>query len=196
MYRILLIISEGAEILEVAPFIDIFGWNSIVGKKNITLITAGFHNTISNTWNTKILAEINLEKEEIDISTFDALIIPGGFGFKGFFNDMKNIKFKNIIQNFVRKNKIVVGICTGVIALGEAGVLTNIKATTYLYDNNRYFNQLSKYGAIPIREEIVISDNIITCSAPKNAIEVAFYLLSHFTGEENMKKVKYNMGFL
>lgn len=196
MYRILLIISEGSEILEIAPFIDIFGWNNVVGKKNTFLTTAGFHDTISNTWNTKILPEINLEKEEIDISTFDALIIPGGFGFKGFFNDMKNPKFKNLIKNFIEKDKIVVGICTGVIALGEAGILNNIKATTYLYDNNRYFNQLIKYGAIPIREEIIISDNIITCSAPKNAIEVAFYLLSHFTGEENMKKVKYNMGFL
>ena len=62
--------------------------------------------------------------------------------------------------------------------------------------NNRYFNQLEKYGAIPIREEIVIDKNIITCSAPKNAIEVGFLLLSLLSDEENMKKVKYNMGFL
>ena len=107
-----------------------------------------------------------------------------------------NLLYRTYEGRFYEKNKIVVGICTGVISLGEAGILKERKATTYLYDNNRYFNQLEKYGAIPIREEIVIDKNIITCSAPKNAIEVGFLLLSLLSDEENMKKVKYNMGFL
>ena len=196
MKKILLIISQGTELLEIAPFTDIFGWNGVVGKKNTILKTAGFHNVISNTWNLKTLPEINLENENLDIDSYDALVIPGGFGFKGFFEDMKKVEFQNLIKEFVKKNKFVVAICTGVIPLGEAGVLKNVKATTYLLDNNRYFNQLQKYGAIPIREEIVRDGNIITCSGPKNAIEVGFLLLSLLTDEENMKKVKYNMGFL
>lgn len=196
MKKILLLISQGAEILEVAPFIDIFGWNGIVGKKNTLLKTAGFHEVISNTWNLKLLPEINLQRSEIDVDEYEALIIPGGFGFKGYFKDMKREEFKEIIKKFVDKDKFVIGICTGVIPLGEAGVLKNRKATTYLYDNDRYFNQLIKYGATPLREEIVIDNKIITCSAPKNAIEVGFLLLKLLTDEENMKKVKYNMGFL
>lgn len=196
MKKILLLISQGAEILEVAPFIDIFGWNGIVGKKNTLLKTAGFHEVISNTWNLKLLPEINLQRSEIDVDEYEALIIPGGFGFKGYFEDMKREKFKEIIKKFMDKDKFVIGICTGVIPLGEAGVLKNRKATTYLYDNDRYFNQLIKYGATPLREEIVIDNKIITCSAPKNAIEVGFLLLKLLTDEENMKKVKYNMGFL
>lgn len=196
MKKILLLISQGAEILEVAPFIDIFGWNGIVGKKNTLLKTAGFHEVISNTWNLKLLPEINLQRSVIDVDEYEALIIPGGFGFKGYFEDMKREEFKDIIKKFVDKDKFVIGICTGVIPLGEAGVLKNRKATTYLYDNDRYFNQLIKYGATPLREEIVIDNKIITCSAPKNAIEVGFLLLKFLTDEENMKKVKYNMGFL
>lgn len=196
MKKILLLISQGAEILEVAPFIDIFGWNGIVGKKNTLLTTAGFHEVISNTWNLKLLPEINLQRNKIDVDEYEALIIPGGFGFKGYFEDMKREEFKDIIKKFVDKDKFVIGICTGVIPLGEAGVLKNRKATTYLYDNDRYFNQLIKYGATPLREEIVIDNKIITCSAPKNAIEVGFLLLKLLTNEENMKKVKYNMGFL
>ena len=196
MKKILLLISQGAEILEVAPFIDIFGWNGIVGKKNTLLKTAGFHEVISNTWNLKLLPEINLQRSEIDVDEYEALIIPGGFGFKGYFEDMKREEFKEIIKKFMDKDKFVIGICTGVIPLGEAGVLKNRKATTYLYDNDRYFNQLIKYGATPLREEIVIDNKIITCSAPKNAIKVGFLLLKLLTDEENMKKVKYNMGFL
>lgn len=196
MKQILLLISQGAEILEVSPFIDIFGWNNIVGKKNTFLKTAAFHSTISNTWNLKIIPEINLETEKIDIDNYDALIIPGGFGFKGFFEDMKKTNFKNLLVEFNQKNKLIIGVCTGVIPLGEAGILKDKKATTYLYDNDRYFKQLEKYGAIPIREEIVKDGNLITCSAPKNAIEVCFLLLELFTSKENVKKVKYNMGFL
>ncbi len=196
MKQILLLISQGAEILEVSPFVDIFGWNNIVGKKNTFLKTAAFHSIISNTWNLKIIPEINLETEKIDIDNYDALIIPGGFGFKGFFEDMKKSDFKNLLVEFNQKNKLIIGVCTGVIPLGEAGILKDKKATTYLYDNDRYFKQLEKYGAIPIREEIVKDGNIITCSAPKNAIEVCFLLLELFTSKENVKKVKYNMGFL
>lgn len=196
MKQILLLISQGAEILEISPFVDIFGWNNIVGKKNTFLKTAAFHSIISNTWNLKIIPEINLETEKIDIDNYDALIIPGGFGFKGFFEDMKKTDFKNLLVEFNQKNKLIIGVCTGVIPLGEAGILKDKKATTYLYDNDRYFKQLEKYGAIPIREEIVKDRNIITCSAPKNAIEVCFLLLELFTSKENVKKVKYNMGFL
>ena len=196
MKQILLLISQGAEILEVSPFVDIFGWNNIVGKKNTFLKTAAFHSIIFNTWNLKIIPEINLETEKIDIDNYDALIIPGGFGFKGFFEDMKKPNFKNLLVEFNQKNKLIIGVCTGVIPLGEAGILKDKKATTYLYDNDRYFKQLEKYGAIPIREKIVKDGNIITCSAPKNAIEVCFLLLELFTSKENVKKVKYNMGFL
>ena len=46
-----------------------------------------------------------------------------------------------------------------------------------------------------MREEIVIDDNIITSSAPKNALETAFILLEKLTSKENMENVKYNMGF-
>lgn len=108
---------------------------------------------------------------------------------------MKTEEFQSIIQHFHNNNKIILGVCTGVISLGESGILKNKRATTYLLDNDRYFKQLSNYGAIPVREEIVIDDNIITSSAPKNALETAFILLEKLTSKENMENVKYNMGF-
>ncbi|MDU1910210.1 DJ-1/PfpI family protein [Fusobacterium sp.] len=195
MKNILLLISQGVEILEVSSFIDVFGWNMIVGKKDTLITTCSFHNIINCTWNVSLLPEINLKNTKLNLKEYDALVIPGGFGKAGFFNDMKNKEFHNIIQNFYNRNKIIIGVCTGVIPLGESGILKNRKATTYLLDNDRYFKQLSNFGAIPIREEIVIDDNIITSSAPKNALETAFILLEKLTSKENMEMVKYNMGF-
>lgn len=195
MKKILILISQGVEILEVSPFIDIFGWNMVVGKKNTTTTTTSIHDIIYCTWNLKIFPQLNLKKENIDLEEYDALVIPGGFGKAGFFNDMKDSIFKNIIQHFNEKNKIIVGVCTGVIPLGEAGILKGRKATTYLLDNERYFSQLEKYDAIPIREEIVEDKNLITCSGPKNALETAFLLLEKFSDKENCNIVKKNMCF-
>ena len=195
MKKILILISQGVEILEVSPFIDIFGWNMVVGKKNTTTTTTSIHDIIYCTWNLKIFPQLNLKKENIDLEEYDALVIPGGFGKAGFFNDMKDSIFKNIIQHFNEKNKIIVGVCTGVIPLGEAGILKGRKATTYLLDNERYFSQLEKYGAIPISEEIVEDENLITCSGPKNALETAFLLLEKFSDKENCNIVKKNMCF-
>ena len=195
MKKILILISQGVEILEVSPFIDIFGWNMVVGKKNTITTTTSIHDIIYCTWNLKIFPQLNLKKENIDLEEYDALVIPGGFGKAGFFNDMKDSIFKNIIQHFNEKNKIIVGVCTGVIPLGEAGILKGRKATTYLLDNERYFSQLEKYGAIPISEEIVEDENLITCSGPKNALETAFLLLEKFSDKENCNIVKKNMCF-
>lgn len=195
MKKILILISQGVEILEVSPFIDIFGWNMVVGKKNTTTTTTSIHDIIYCTWNLKIFPQLNLKKESIDLEEYDALVIPGGFGKAGFFNDMKDSIFKNVIQHFNEKNKIIVGVCTGVIPLGEAGILKGRKATTYLLDNERYFSQLEKYGAIPISEEIVEDKNLITCSGPKNALETAFLLLEKFSDKENCNIVKKNMCF-
>lgn len=195
MKKVLILISQGSELLEIASFTDVFGWNNILGNKKIKAITGAVTIPIINTWNTKLIPELDLNSEKIDIDEYIALVIPGGFGFAKFFEDMKNPKFKEVINKFYEKNRYIVGVCTGVIPLGEAGILKNKNATTYLYDNDRYFNQLIKYGAIPQKKEIVVCDNIITCSAPKNALECAFLLLKFLTDDENVKKVRHNMGF-
>ena len=195
MKKILILISQGTELFEIAPFTDIFGWHNILNDDKIQLKTCSFHSEIDAVWNLKIIPEINLSQKTIDFTDFDALVIPGGFGYKGFFTDMKLQEFNNIILHFIKNNKIITGICTGVITIGEAKGLIGRKATTYLHDNERYFKQLKNYGAIPIKQPIVIDNNLITVSGPKNAIDAAFILLKMLTSQENVQRVKYNMCF-
>lgn len=195
MKKILIFVSNGFESLELSPFIDVFGWNNIVGNKKVFPTICAIHDEVYATWNLKIIPEVNLSSVSLDLDEYDSLIIPGGFGKAGYFNDIQSEILKSLLNHFILNKKIVIGICTGALAIGIHGFLKDISATTYLLDNKRYFKQLEKYGANSLEQDIVISNNIITSSGPSTAIQVAFYLLETLTDRANCIVVKKNMGF-
>lgn len=195
MKKILIFVSNGFESLELSPFIDVFGWNNIVGNKKVFPTVCAIHDEVYATWNLKIIPEVNLSSVSLDLDEYDSLIIPGGFGKAGYFNDIQSEILKSLLNHFILNKKIVIGICTGALAIGIHGFLKDISATTYLLDNKRYFKQLEKYGANSLEQDIVISNNIITSSGPSTAIQVAFYLLETLTDRANCIVVKKNMGF-
>ena len=197
MKKIAVFLFEGAELFEIASFTDIFGWNNIVGLKefrDIKVETISYKESIKCTWGGKIKVEKVITEENIGkFFDYDILVIPGGFGKANFFKDNDNEIFKKLIKYFSESNKIIVAICSAVINLLESGYIKNKKVTTYLLDNKRYFNQLKNYNIIPVEEEIVIDDNLFTCSGPGNALELSFKLLEKLTSKENLKTVKENM---
>lgn len=196
MKKILIFLSNGFELLEFSPFIDVFGWNNTLYKKS-SIITKTFSlssNAISS-WNVEIKTDFSTSSSDFILEEFDTLIIPGGFGSFGFFNDVNTPEFKKILNHFLENKKTVVGICTGALALAINNCLKNIPATTYRLENGRYFNQLKSYGAIPIEKEIVIHNNFITSSGPSSAIKVAFLLLEKINGTLIANNVKKNMEY-
>ena len=188
---------EGAELFEIASFTDIFGWNNVVGLKefrNIKVETISYKESIKCTWGGSLKVEKLITEENVEnFFDYDALIIPGGFGKANFFKDNDNEIFKELIKCFVENNKIIAAVCSAVINLLETTYIKDKKVTTYLLDNKRYFNQLKNYNIIPIEEEIVIDDNLLTCSGPANALDLAFRLLEKMTSKENLKLIKENM---
>ena len=197
MKKIAIFLFEGAELFEIASFTDVFGWNNVVGLKefrDIKVETISYKESIKCTWGgelkvEKIITEDNLE----DFFDYDVIVIPGGFGKANFFEEKNNKIFKKLIKHFSENNKIIVAICSAVINLLESTYIRGKKVTTYLLDNKRYFNQLKNYNVIPVEEEIVIDNNLFTCSGPGNALELAFKLLEKLTSKENLKTVKENM---
>ena len=197
MKKIAIFLFEGAELFEIASFTDVFGWNNIVGLKefrDIKVETISYKESIKCTWGGELRAEKIITEDNVeDFFDYDALIIPGGFGKANFFEGKNNEIFKKLIKYFSESNKIIVAICSAVINLLESGYIKNKKVTTYLLDNKRYFNQLKNYNIIPVEEEIVIDNNLFTCSGPGNALELSFKLLEKLTSSENLEIVKKNM---
>jgi len=197
MKKIVIFLFEGAELFEIASFTDVFGWNCIVGLKefrDIKTETISYKESIKCTWGGSFKVEKLITEENVEnFFDYDALIIPGGFGKANFFKDNDNEIFKKLVKYFIENNKIIAAICSAVINLLETTYIKDKKVTTYLLDNKRYFNQLKNYNIIPIEEEIVIDDNLLTCSGPGNALDLAFRLLEKMTSKENLKLIKENM---
>ena len=197
MKKIAVFLFEGAELFEIASFTDIFGWNNIVGLKefrDIKVETISYKEKIKCTWGGTLKAEKLVTKDNIEeIFSYDALVIPGGFGGANFFKDKQNEIFKKLVKHFSENNKIIVAICTAVINLIETREIKNRKVTTYLLDNKRYFNQLKKFDVIPEEKEIVVDENLFTCSGPANALDLSLLILEKMTSKENVEIVKKNM---
>ena len=197
MKKIAIFLFEGAELFEIASFTDIFGWNNVVGLKefrDIKVETISYKESIKCTWGgelkvEKIITEDNVE----DFFDYDVIVIPGGFGKANFFKDNDNEIFKKLIKYFSENNKIIVAICSAVINLLETTYIKDKKVTTYLLDNKRYFNQLKNYNIIPVEEEIVIDNNLFTCSGPGNALDLSFRVLEKLSSKENVKIIQNNM---
>ena len=197
MKKIAIFLFEGAELFEIASFTDVFGWNNIVGLKefrDIKVETISYKESIKCTWGGELRAEKIITEDNVeDFFDYDVLIIPGGFGKANFFKDKDNEIFKKLIKYFSENNKIIVAICSAVINLLESTYIKDKKVTTYLLDDKRYFNQLKNYNVIPVEEEIVIDNNLFTCSGPGNALDLSFRLLEKLTSNENVNIIKDNM---
>ena len=197
MKRIAIFLFEGAELFEIASFTDVFGWNNVVGLKefrDIKVETISYKESIKCTWGGELRAEKIITEDNVEnFYEYDALVIPGGFGKANFFKDNDNEIFKKLIKYFSENNKIIVAICSAVINLLETTYIKDKKVTTYLLDNKRYFNQLKNYNIIPVEEEIMIDNNLFTCSGPGNALELSFRVLEKLTSKENVKIIQNNM---
>ena len=189
--KILLLLANGFEILEASAFIDVIGWNFEEGDNSTKLYSCGLRKEINSSFNQKFT--VNCLVNEVDVDSYDALVVPGGFKNYGYYMDSYNIEFLNLIREFRNKNKIITSVCVGALPLAKSGILKNKNATTY--SQTEYRQTLKNHGVVVSNEEIVVDDNLITSNGPSTAIEVAFILLERLTSIENTLQVRKLMGF-
>jgi len=191
MKKVLLLLANGFEIFEASAFIDVIGWNLVEGDNSTELFTCGLKKEIKSSFNQRFIVDYLIG--DIDITSFDALAIPGGFEVYGFYNDAYDDKFLDLIQGFKANNKFIASICVGALPLGKSGVLKGKKGTTY----NRAIRReaLQGFGVNVINKPIVIDDNMITSWNPSTAVNVALLLLEHLTTKNNADKVRQLLGF-
>ena len=167
------------------------GWNLEEGDNSTKLYSCGLRKEINSSFVQKFTVDCLVN--QVDVDSFDALVVPGGFKNYGYYEDAYNIEFLKLIREFRFKNKIITSVCVGALPLAKSGVLKNKNATTY--NQAEYRQKLKNNGVIVLNEELVMDDNLITSNGPSTAIEVAFVLLEILTSKENTLHVRKLMGF-
>jgi protein deglycase len=191
--KVLVFLAKGFETMEFSVFIDVLGWARNDYGHNLFVDTCGFTDTVISTFNVPVKVDKTIG--EINVDEYDALAIPGGFGEFGFYEEVYDDRFLELVREFNAKGKIIASICSAAMPLGKSGVLKNRKATTYHLQNAYWQEKLKEFGVNVVNEPIVIDANIITSYCPETAPGVAFELLKMLTSEEEMTVIKKAMGF-
>ena len=191
MKKVLLLLADGFETFEASVFIDVIGWNLVEGDGSTELFTCGLKKEIKSSFNQRFIVDYIVD--DIDISSFDALAIPGGFEVYGFYQDAYDEKFLDVIRGFKAQNKMIATICVGALPMAKSGVLKDKQGTTYNSAVRR--EALQEFGVNVIHQPIVMDDDLITSWNPSTAVDVAFLLLEYLTTKNNAGKVRRLMGF-
>lgn len=173
--KVLILLSNGFEVMEAACFTEVFGWACLYGETQFEQLSVGLRSPVKTMFGFDVLPERLLD--EINPEAFDALAIPGGFGEAGFYEEALSEPFLDVIRNFHRRRAPIAAVCVSAISLGAAGVLEGRRATVYHQVGGKRKSELESYGAIFVDEPLVIDGNLLTSTGPGTAVEIAIKLL-------------------
>jgi len=125
---------------------------------------------------------INADGELSNLSQYDVVVVPGGPGVR---EVMKAKRLLHEIKRVYEAGKMVCSVCTGAFVLAEAGILKGKKATTF----HTELDKLSEYGALPVKERVVVERNVITGAGVAASIDVGLKIVEILLGKEAAQKV-------
>lgn len=131
--------------------------------------------------------EVSIDKVDTDLSHYDMIIIPGGFGSRPL---MENAAFIRWLQR-AKKVPIKASICTGSLLLGAAGFLKGKKATSHFDE----YENLAPYCATVIKDRIVEDSDIITAGAVSASLDLGLYICEKLAGEKATKSIRARMNY-
>jgi 4-methyl-5(b-hydroxyethyl)-thiazole monophosphate biosynthesis len=191
--KVLLFLSQGFEAYEASVFTDVFGWSRESGIESVDLITTSLRPTIKCYWN--LIVQPELPFDQIKIDDFDALAIPGGAEDTGFYEDVYDEHFLDLIRKFDEKGKLIASICLAALPIGKSGILKDRNATTWDLNEGVRRKQLAEFGVNVLDKQLVVDKNIITSTGPATSLDVAFKLLEMLTNSQIVNEIKRNMRF-
>jgi cyclohexyl-isocyanide hydratase len=105
----------------------------------------------------------------------DLILVPGGAGINPLLEDTDVLAF---LRRTAAKARYVVGICTGSLVLGAAGLLRGRRAGTHWMSRNL----LRSFGAEPVPQRVVVDGKIFTGGGVTAGIDVALAVAAEIAG--------------
>ncbi len=175
MSKVLIIISTGFEEIEAISIID------ILRRANIEVVIATINDLLTVGAN-GIVVQANQKLEELDISLFDMIVLPGGA--LNTQNLAESEEVKAALQKMKKENKYIAAICAAPYALHEAKVLNS---TYTCYPS---FEKKIDSATYDSQNEVVIDKKVITSQGPATAMQFSLELVKILTNEKTFLNVK------
>jgi len=118
-----------------------------------------------------------------DCPQFDMIVVPGGPGIAALFEDSETVDF---LAHQGKGARWVVGICTGPLLLGVAGLLEGHAATCHWASHEL----LSLVGATPCNARVVVDRNRITGAGVTSGIDCALQAIALATDDDTARGVQ------
>ena len=105
----------------------------------------------------------------------DLVLVPGGAGINPLLEDAEVLAF---LRRMAAQARYVVGVCTGSLVLGAAGLLHGRRAGTHWMSRDL----LRAFGAEPVAERVVVDGNLFTGGGVTAGIDVALTVAAAIAG--------------
>jgi cyclohexyl-isocyanide hydratase len=128
------------------------------------------------------------DKTFADCAQADILFVPGGSGQLALMDDEETLAF---LRKQAASARYVTSVCTGSLVLAAAGLLEGYKATCHWLS----LEQLGHFGAMPVRERVVIDRNRVTGAGVTSGIDFALTLMAEIFGEERARLAQLTMEY-
>jgi transcriptional regulator GlxA family with amidase domain len=182
--RIAYILFDGITLLDFIGIYDpISRLKSMNFLPDLSWDVCAFSNTVKDSFG----LEITPDKINNDLSVYNVLIVPGGFGVRSLLRDEEFL-------TWFRKAEAVelkVSICTGSLLLGAAGFLADKRATT----NYQEYETLKPFCREVVRERIVDDQTVITSGAVSASIDLGLYLCDKWCGPQAKEEIRKKMDY-
>ena len=113
----------------------------------------------------------------------DILCVPGGMGVSDAMEDADTLAW---VQRAAAGADWVTSVCTGSLLLGAAGLLEGYRATCHWAQHHH----LAAFGAIPVKQRVVIDRNRATGGGVTAGIDFGLTLVAAIRGEAHAKLVQ------
>ena len=118
-----------------------------------------------------------------EAGTFDALIVPGGYGQQALMHDEEVL---GVIRRHVQNERILFSVCTGALLCGAAGVLMGRQVTTHW--SARHLMQY--YGALLVDARVVVDGNRISAAGVTAGLDAALALVALLRGDAAAQEIQ------
>ena len=165
-----MMVANGYEEVEMLTVVD------LLRRAGITcdIISVTGESTLTSSH--RVTVEADLQYEEADFDSYDALVIPGGM--PGTINLGEHAGVCGQLKKAYEAGKLIAAICAAPTVFGKLGLLEGKKAICY----PGMEEQLT--GAIVTCEPAVCDGNIITSRGMGTAINFGLAIVAYFEGEE------------